>query len=69
MLRNYQHNIKRSLFDIWELHRSIMVQMPTGTGKTHLLAAVIYDWLRKRDTEKFNVKTVIRIDEHLSIVT
>ena len=23
-----------------------MVQMPTGTGKTHLLAAVIYDWLK-----------------------
>lgn len=23
-----------------------MVQMPRGTGKTHLLAAVIYDWLK-----------------------
>ena len=23
-----------------------MVQMPTGTGKTHLLASVIYDWVK-----------------------
>ena len=26
-----------------------MVQMPTGTGKTHLLAAVIYDWLKEAE--------------------
>ena len=46
MLRNYQHNIKQSLFTEWNQHRSIMVQMPTGTGKTHLLASVIYDCVK-----------------------
>lgn len=45
MLRDYQHNIKRSLFTEWELHRSVMVQMPTGTGKTHLLASIVHDYL------------------------
>ena len=45
MLRNYQHNIKHSLFAEWKQHHSVMVQMPTGTGKTHLLASVISDWL------------------------
>ena len=49
MLRNYQHNIKQSLFTEWHLHRSVMVQMPTGTGKTHLLASVIYDWLKETE--------------------
>ena len=49
MLRNYQHNIKQSLFTEWNLHRSVMVQMPTGTGKTHLLASVIYDWLKETE--------------------
>ena len=49
MLRNYQHNIKHSLFAEWEQHRSVMVQMPTGTGKTHLLASVISDWLKEAD--------------------
>lgn len=46
MLRNYQHNIKHSLITEWGRHHNVMVQMPTGTGKTHLLAAVIYDWLK-----------------------
>ena len=49
MLRKYQHNIKQSLISEWEKHNSIMVQMPTGTGKTHLLAAVIYDWLKETE--------------------
>ena len=46
MLRNYQHNIKQSLASEWNQHCSVMVQMPTGTGKTHLLASVIYDWVK-----------------------
>lgn len=47
MLRNYQHNIKQLLVAEWIQYRSIMVQMPTGTGKTHLLASVIYDHLKE----------------------
>ena len=46
MLRNYQHKIKDIIASKWKQHHSIMVQMPTGTGKTHLLASVILDWLR-----------------------
>ncbi len=49
MLRNYQHNIKQSLASEWNQHCSVMVQMPTGTGKTHLLASVIYDWLEEAE--------------------
>lgn len=44
-LRDYQKNIKRRVFDAWRNHACVMVQMPTGTGKTHLLASVIYDLL------------------------
>lgn len=47
MLRIYQHNIKQLLVAEWIQYRSIMVQMPTGTGKTHLLASVIYDHLKE----------------------
>ena len=43
LLRPYQTDMKRRIFAEWELHRSLMVQMPTGTGKTHLLASVIRD--------------------------
>ena len=44
-LRDYQQEMKLRLFKEWEFHRSIMVQMPTGTGKTHLLAAVVREFL------------------------
>ena len=45
-LRDYQQEMKARLFEEWRLHRSVMVQMPTGTGKTHLLAAIVREFLR-----------------------
>ena len=44
-LRDYQHQMLSQLIRAWKKHRSVMVQMPTGTGKTHLMAAVIRDCL------------------------
>lgn len=41
ILRDYQTDIVTRVFDAWRSHRSVMVQMPTGTGKTHVLATVI----------------------------
>ena len=41
MLRNYQHQIRQQLFYTWNSYKNIMVQMPTGTGKTHLLASIV----------------------------
>ncbi len=43
MLRPYQLDIRRRVLDGWRKHCSIMVQMPTGTGKTHLLASIVKD--------------------------
>ena len=40
-LRDYQQNMKDRLYDAWTKVSSVMLQMPTGTGKTHLMAAVI----------------------------
>ena len=44
-LRNYQQDMLDRLNKAWKRHRSVMVQMPTGTGKTHLMAAVIQECL------------------------
>ena len=44
-LREYQQNVLENLRREWQKHRSVMVQMPTGTGKTILLAAVIRESL------------------------
>lgn len=49
MLRDYQIEMKRHLVEAWKVHRSVMVQMPTGTGKTHLLASVVSDFVSSAD--------------------
>ena len=47
-LRGYQEEICRQVLRAWERHRSVMVQMPTGTGKTVVLAALVEQWLSTR---------------------
>ena len=41
ILRDYQTDMLSRLQKAWKRHRSVMVQMPTGTGKTHLMAETI----------------------------
>ncbi|ADV44886.1 DEAD/DEAH box helicase [Bacteroides helcogenes] len=50
VLRDYQVEMKSRLFEEWTRHRSVMVQMPTGTGKTHLLTAVVREALHRPDS-------------------
>ena len=38
MLRDYQREMQNRLETAWKKYRSVMVQMPTGTGKTYLMA-------------------------------
>ena len=40
-LRDYQLSMLQDLYKAWKQNQGVMVQMPTGTGKTHLMAAVI----------------------------
>lgn len=40
-LRNYQQEMIDRLEEAWIQYRSVMVQMPTGTGKTVLMAEII----------------------------
>ena len=41
MLRDYQIEMISRLHDAWLKHRHVMVQMPTGTGKTHVMAQIV----------------------------
>jgi superfamily II DNA or RNA helicase len=46
-LREYQINIKNEIFTAWQNNfRRVMLQMPTGTGKTKVFSSVIWDYLR-----------------------
>ena len=41
VLRNYQQDMLERIEDAWTRYRSVMVQMPTGTGKTVLMAETL----------------------------
>lgn len=42
-LRTYQQNLKNEIFEKWSVHFNVMLQLPTGTGKTVLFTSIIND--------------------------
>ena len=57
-LFDYQEDMKARIEKALCLHRSVMAQMPTGTGKTYLLTAVIDSFVRA------NPKAIVWIVAH-----
>ena len=51
-LFDYQEDMKERIEKALRLHRSVMAQMPTGTGKTYLLTAVIDSFVSNHPKEK-----------------
>ena len=51
-LFDYQEDMKERIEKALRLHRSVMAQMPTGTGKTYLLTAVIDSFVNNNPMEK-----------------
>lgn len=67
-LFDYQEDMKVRIEKALHLHRSVMAQMPTGTGKTYLLTAVIDSFVSNNPKEKVWIVThrrelVSQIDE------
>ena len=67
-LFDYQEDMKERIEKALRLHRSVMAQMPTGTGKTYLLTAVIDSFVSNNPKEKVWIVThrrelVSQIDE------
>lgn len=51
-LRDYQQDNKQKIYDAWGRTNSVMLQMPTGTGKTRLFVSIIKDIFHySRDTK------------------
>jgi superfamily II DNA or RNA helicase len=42
-LRPYQIDSKQEIYEAWAVIRSVLFQMPTGTGKTRLFSSIIKD--------------------------
>lgn len=52
-LRPYQINNKAQIYEFWHKGRSVMLQMPTGTGKTRLFVSIVKDlhnWSKQNNT-------------------
>ena len=61
-LRDYQQEIVARVHQEWSQHRSVMVQMPTGTGKTYVLAEVVESF-RSTGVQEFGSADDIRSAE------
>ena len=60
LLRDYQKEIIVRIHEAWKRHRSVMVQMPTGTGKTHVLANVV--------NEESSRKTILIVAHRVELI-
>ena len=58
VLRDYQREMLGRINEVWKSCRSVMVQMPTGTGKTVLMSEVMRSERLKVKGEKCSVLVV-----------
>ena len=69
-LRPYQQEMKNKVFRHWNRHYNVMLQLPTGTGKTVLFTSIINDLVSVKDTKivilAHRKELIDQISEHLS---
>ncbi len=58
-LRDYQIENKRKIYEAWQHNRSVMLQMPTGTGKTRLFVSIARDLFDYGVKRKIAIKVLI----------
>lgn len=59
VLRPHQIEAKAKIFDAWSKYDSVMLQMPTGTGKTYLFTSLINDIINTYKLAHKNIKILI----------
>lgn len=69
-LRSYQQSAKDRIFAMWERYRNVLLQMPTGTGKTVLFTSIIKDLSAVSDSRililAHRKELIDQIDAHLN---
>lgn len=70
-LREHQVLAKSKIFDAWKSKKSVMLQMPTGTGKTYLFTSIIKDIIRayKAERKEINILVVAHRTELLDQIS
>ena len=67
-LRDYQVDMLERLEKAWKRHRSVMVQMPTGTGKTWLMAVAIRREKGRVNSEKFATARILVVAHRWELI-
>ena len=69
-LRPYQQDVKDKIFTLWKSEKNVMLQMPTGAGKTILFSSVINDITKVPDSKILIIahrkELLEQISSHLS---
>lgn len=60
-LRDYQQENKQNIYDAWSQSNSVMLQMPTGTGKTRLFVSIIKDIFQYGNDKNISAKILIMV--------
>jgi len=60
-LRDYQRDNKQKVYEAWENCQSVMLQMPTGTGKTRVFASIIKDMRYYSEEAKRAFKVLVLV--------
>ena len=53
-LRPYQSEMKQDVYNLWDKIDNVMLQMPTGTGKTIVFTSIVRDirkWCQRNSKE------------------
>jgi len=58
-LREYQIETKVEIYKLWETSNNVMLQMPTGTGKTIVFTSIVKDVSRLCESHKLNSRILI----------
>lgn len=58
-LREHQVKAKCKIFDAWNKYDAVMLQMPTGTGKTYLFTSIVNDLLASYKERRQDIHILI----------
>lgn len=70
-LREHQIEAKRKIYDAWNEYNAVMLQMPTGTGKTYLFTSIVNDILTtyKKQHKDLHILIVVHRTELLDQIS
>ncbi len=58
-LRKHQLDAKNAILRAWDSYESVMLQMPTGTGKTYLFTSIIKDVIAYYKSQKLEINILV----------